>query len=96
MMGRAMFNLLLKTSSCHRPQQIAGAVCLGLACGLLPKDTLLFPLGLLVLYCAPIHLFLSVSLVTLVSLWVWWSDHCGAPSATGCWLGSRYRTRGHY
>jgi uncharacterized protein (TIGR03546 family) len=67
-MRTAIVSLLNATSNCHGRGQMALAIALGVACGLLPKFSGL-SLGLLALmYVLPIHLLLSVMVAVAVSL----------------------------
>ncbi|MBX3420243.1 MAG: hypothetical protein KF752_01675 [Pirellulaceae bacterium] len=72
LIGEALVALLQRTSSHHRPRQVALAAALGCACGLLPKSGLLFPLGLCVLFCLPIHATVCVVGVFITSVIAAW------------------------
>lgn len=66
-MIETFIGMLRRTSSRHRPSQIAWAVALGCACGLLPKLSLLFPLTLALIYLLPIHLPVAAVSILLSS-----------------------------
>lgn len=91
-LSEKLIGLLRKTSRNHQPWQIAVAIVLGCACGLLPKSNLLWPLALAVVGILPIHLPVAVVCFLLFSLF--------APvlhpiqGAIGVWLleGTRLRS----
>jgi uncharacterized protein (TIGR03546 family) len=67
-MSETLFGLLQKTSSHARPNQIAWAIVWGVACGLLPKTSLLFPLALMLSFVLPIHLVAAGFCIIFTSL----------------------------
>lgn len=78
-MSALRVGLLFETSSRNRPGQIAAALLWGTALGILPKDSLLFPLMLLTGVCLPFHLAACLSCAAIVS--------CAAPLLHP-WLGN--------
>ncbi len=67
-MGGKLIGLLRKTSRYHQPWQVASAIVLGCACGLLPKTNLAFPILLAIIFVLPIHLSVAGFCVALFSL----------------------------
>jgi uncharacterized protein (TIGR03546 family) len=64
-MDELMFGLIRNSSRHRDPWQVAGAITLGCAIGLLPKLNLLFPAALILLACLPIHF--PIAMLSLVA-----------------------------
>lgn len=67
-MRTAIFSLLTATSCRTHPSQLAGAIALGVAAGLLPKFSGLFVLMLAIAFALPVHLLLTLAIAGVVSL----------------------------
>lgn len=83
-MIEAFIGLLRRTSSRHSPAQIAWAVALGCACGLLPNSSLLFPASLVLLFFLPVHLPAATICLLLSSCLAWALQPF--QEAAGLWL----------
>ena len=67
-MRTAFFSLLTATSCCNRRSQMAAAVALGIACGLVPKASGTFVLLIACAFVFPVHLVLTITVAAIVAV----------------------------